>query len=210
MSCSYLDLTNSSCNKNLRHAIIEGPAPDAPVVVPRTTASKQRRILLAPTKSRFRVVPYLWQLETPRTSRLKIRRSVLLVSAPGQQKLDLLVRYLSTLDDRHPPGHRPSSNMLDGPSWRQTTEPTGLGTVAPANLPFAVIRQGVDHRVHGAFRLGPRKKLTLSHLSVCVNDLERVIEGNARLEGKNKFVHRFDFERGQHCKNVLRSLGEFF
>ena len=95
-----------------------------------------------------------------------------------------------------PPGDKPLNPLV----LEQSPQPISL---------LAVIRQGVDHRVHGAFRLGPRKKLTLSHLSVCVNDLERVIEGNARLEGKNKFVHRFDFERGQHCKNMLRSLGKF-
>ena len=50
---------------------------------------------------------------------------------------------------------------------------------------FAIIRQRVDHRIHGAFRLGPRKKLALGHLSVCDNGVELVVVRHSGLEGKD-------------------------
>ena len=109
--------------------------------------------------------------------------------------------------DRHAPGHRPLSNMLDRPSWRQITEPSRLGTVAPLISPLPLSDKALSIVSMALSVLVLAKKLALSHLSVCVNGTERVIVGDARLDGKNKLVHRFHFERGQRCKNVLRSFG---
>ena len=73
---------------------------------------------------------------------ISAKHSLIVRSRTAQTRLTRAV--LVHHGDEYAPGHRPSSNMLDRLSWRQTTEPTRLGTVAPPNLPLAVVRQGVD------------------------------------------------------------------
>ena len=53
---------------------------------------------------------------------------------------------------------------MTGPPGDKPLNPLVLEQSPPPNLPLAIIRQRVDTRIHGAFRLGLCKKLALDHL----------------------------------------------